>query len=196
MYSQNNEEQFILEHFGSMVGRFLDIGAFDGKTFSNTLALVERNWTGVCVEPSPPVFASLLKLHGGNPNIKLVNAAVSDTARLQAFYDSGGDAISSLSTAHVDKWSRNAGTKFMPFLIHTITLPMIFEQFGYNFDFVNLDVEGLSYQLFTALPLDKLAQTTLLCVEHDGNVAPACQLAAQHGYRVVTSNPENLIFAR
>ena len=42
MYSQTDEERVILEHFAQRPsGRFLDIGAFDGRVFSNTLALAE-----------------------------------------------------------------------------------------------------------------------------------------------------------
>ena len=36
MYSQRDEELHILGYFGDKVGRFIDIGAYDGKSFSNT----------------------------------------------------------------------------------------------------------------------------------------------------------------
>ncbi len=61
MYSQNDEERVILELVGDGKGRFLDIGAFDGVMFSNTRALVERGWCGICVEPNPFTFLKLLK---------------------------------------------------------------------------------------------------------------------------------------
>jgi len=59
MYSQNNEEDVILNYFGSFVGTFLDCGANDGVTLSNTRALAERGWCGVLVEPSPKAYARL-----------------------------------------------------------------------------------------------------------------------------------------
>lgn len=58
-YSQNGEQEAILKIFGESEGRFLDIGAYDGKTFSNTLALIERGWSGVLIEPSPNAFMAL-----------------------------------------------------------------------------------------------------------------------------------------
>ncbi len=61
MYSQNNEEKFILEHFKNRKGKFLDIGAYDGKTFSNTFALVELGWSGLEIEASPINFVNLMK---------------------------------------------------------------------------------------------------------------------------------------
>jgi hypothetical protein len=33
-------------------GTFFEVGAYDGKLFSNTLAFEEKGWTGVCVEPN------------------------------------------------------------------------------------------------------------------------------------------------
>mgnify|MGYP000961084393 CR=1 FL=1 len=59
MYSQNNEEEVILKYLGDSTGTFLDIGAFDGITFSNTYELVKRGWKGVMVEASPRTFIKL-----------------------------------------------------------------------------------------------------------------------------------------
>src|SRR5262245_33423194 len=43
-------------------GVFVDIGAYDGFTFSNTLMLEkDRGWTGICIEPLQDVFAELQK---------------------------------------------------------------------------------------------------------------------------------------
>jgi FkbM family methyltransferase len=47
---------------GKRRGVFVDIGAYDGVTFSNTLMLErERDWTGICIEPLPDIFAELRK---------------------------------------------------------------------------------------------------------------------------------------
>ena len=48
MYSQNDEERVILEYFaGKTDGRFVDVGAWSGATFSNVWALMELGWSGV-----------------------------------------------------------------------------------------------------------------------------------------------------
>jgi hypothetical protein len=48
-YSQNNEQEIILNFFNGRIGRYLDIGAFDGVSMSNTLALVELGWQGTAI---------------------------------------------------------------------------------------------------------------------------------------------------
>ena len=55
-HSQVGQDRFLLENFfrGRRNGVFVDIGAYDGETFSNSL-FFERTmgWTGLCVEPLP-----------------------------------------------------------------------------------------------------------------------------------------------
>jgi hypothetical protein len=61
-HSQVGQDRFLLENFfrGKRQGVFVDIGAYDGETFSNSL-FFERSmgWTGLCVEPLPSAFAKL-----------------------------------------------------------------------------------------------------------------------------------------
>lgn len=61
-YSQYQQDQYVYENFfkDKKNGVFVDIGAHDGVTLSNTY-FFEKNmdWTGVCVEPNPEVYESL-----------------------------------------------------------------------------------------------------------------------------------------
>jgi FkbM family methyltransferase len=65
-YSQGKEEQFIWEFFD--IGNdnpanrvYVELGAYDGLTNSNTRALQLIGWAGVCIEPNPTAFKQLLK---------------------------------------------------------------------------------------------------------------------------------------
>ena len=104
-YSQNDEQAVITAYFGSTIGKFLDIGAYDGVKLSNTRALLEQGWTGTLVEPSPIVFTQLMaNTVDYADKVNLVNAAVT-TEELEplAFYDSMGDAISTTDPQHLVK---------------------------------------------------------------------------------------------
>lgn len=196
MYSQNREEEVLLQLLTPrQVGHFLDIGAYDGKTFSNTLKLVELGWSGVCVEPSPSVFPALLKLHTGNPGIVCVNAAVAARPGFMDFYDTDGDALSTSHLPHIERW-KAANVPFRKMTVWGVTPDQVFDQFGYNFDFINLDVEGVSYELFTLIPLQKLAQTKVLCIEHDGRLGELQEHTARFGFGYVWHSNENVIFSR
>lgn len=58
-FTQNMEELHIVQNLPAN-GRFLDIGAHDGVTFSSTRALLLNGWSGVYVEPDPVVLTEQL----------------------------------------------------------------------------------------------------------------------------------------
>lgn len=199
-YSQNNEEEIILKHierFGIQPGRFLEIGAWDGKGFSNTFRLAELGWKGVCVEPSPVVFPNLLKNYEGKEGMEFVNAAIVPIkSSLLPWYDSSGDAISTTSEAHKTKWEQGWKVKYKRFWIYAMPIDLLFDTFGVDFTMINIDVEGTNIELFRALPWKRLDQLKILCIEHDTYVQEMSAIASVHGFQSIGLNGENLILAR
>ena len=193
-YSQNDEEGVINSLFGDR-GRFLDVGAFDGKTFSNTLRLYERGWSGVLVEPSPNAFSGLKRVYADLPRVSLVNAAVADSDGFVSFFDSGGDAISSTDSVHKEKWERGYSCKFSPIEVQSITFKTLFKKYGSDYDFVNIDTEGTNFDVLKSFPFD-LCNPMCLCIEHDGAYGQMSDILASHGHREVHRNGENMIFFR
>ena len=197
IYSQSDEEIYIKKFWGNKIGTFNDIGSYDGKAFSNTYRLVLDGWSGVCIEPSPSVFPALKNLHKDNPKITCVQCAVVvDKSKPMKFYDSGGDAISSFNKVHVDKWEKGCGSKFKEVYVDMITVEEMFERFGYDFDFINLDVEAMNWELFQRFPLHKLVKTKMICIEHDSKINDILKITKHLGFREVHRNGENLIIVR
>lgn len=210
-YSQNDEQPHILASLGYTVdtrlaapeliaagvtaGKFLDIGAFDGKTFSNTLALAELGWSGVCIEPCPIAFAALLKLHNANDKIKLYNVAVGAMGGLSMFSSSNGDAVSTLSAAHRNKWE-GAVNFSRAFWTNTISIQNLLTAVGTDFDFINLDVEGTNMALFNCLPFEKFTKLRCICVEHDGAMIEIQNRLKPLGFMTKHWNGENIIMER
>lgn len=197
-YSQGREEEILLDVLKATkaAGHFLDIGAYDGRVFSNTLRLAELGWSGVCVEPSPTVFPALLKLHGSNPGITLIQAAVCAAPGFIDFYDSGGDALSTTHVPHKEKWEAGYSVAYARMLVYAIDYAALFKQVGYAFDFINLDVEGLSADMLFRLPLNSLERLRCLCVEHDGKLDDIVTHTARFGFGYVFHNGENVILTR
>lgn len=195
MFSQNDEERWILGAFGDRPGRFLDIGAYDGRTFSNTRALLDRGWSGVGVEPSPVPLAKLREEWAGKPT-EILDVALALYDGEVEWYDCGGDAISTFDQAHRDKWAAGAGVKYQAMKVRTVSWATLLARVGTDFDFLNLDVEGVSAALFLAAPLERLTKCRLICVEHDGQIQAILDRGAKLGYGLVTSNGENVILSR
>ncbi len=173
--SQFGEGQRIVDHFAGRVGRFLDVGAFDGVTFSNTKMLADMGWSGVCVEPSPPAFCHLMKTYRDNPRVQLVNAAVVPNSQARAGVrrflcntpdGNAADALSTFEQRHADKFAVGNPFReiFIPF-IAWIDIKYHVRQVAEwtDFDFVNLDVEGLNAAVLRDMPF----RPELICVEYD-----------------------------
>ena len=195
-FSQYEEDLAIAECFKGRdkPGRFLDIGAWDPKTFSNTRALYELGWSGVMIEPSPTPMLSLLKEYGKEPRITLVQAAVAPTETIVAF-EMSDDSVSTSDPASYAKWKDQThfhGTV----MVRTITWDQICLWYG-GFDFVNIDAEGTSVDLFHEM-LKAGARPQCCCVEHDGRLAELAAAATSQGigYKMVYSNGTNALFAR
>lgn len=60
-------------------GTFVEVGAFDGYTFSNTWGLAQRGWRGIYVEPIPKYANQCRKNHSKHLGVSVVEKIVSST---------------------------------------------------------------------------------------------------------------------
>lgn len=195
MYSQNDEEAHILAHLPPS-GRLLDIGAYDGKIFSNSRALLEKGWLGVLVEPSPVTFVELMRnTEEFKENVTLINAAITaGPSSIIEFYDSMGDAISGYDPAHLTKWKGHL--TWRPMKIQTMNLMAMLDVVGTDFDFVTIDTEGTNMEILEAMPWQDMHEVRMICVEYDGKHEQMKRHVEQFGFNLIHRNGENLIFNR
>jgi FkbM family methyltransferase len=191
-YSQANEEEAILAHLPE-TGVLLDVGAFDGKTFSNSRALIEKGWKGVLVEPSCDAFSALMRLYKDRNDLCLLQAAVSTEIGIVPFWSSP-DAVSTTSAKHRARWDGHAAfypgswTTAVTFAHLFATFPILKEM-----QFLNIDAEGISAQLFFAFPFSALIRPKVVCVEYDNMKSEILVTAYSFGYECVLSTNENLV---
>lgn len=197
MYSQQEEERFIVDTLyrdTSLMpgqGRFLDIGAFHAETFSNTRALFELGWSGVLIEPSPGPLHGLVKAYGREPRIQIIGAAVTVQGGLVDL-EITDDAVSmSADAPQLEDW-RSAGGFFGKLTVPSISALMLFEKLGGNFDFVSIDTEGTSCDLFFEM-LRLGPRPRCVCLEHDGRLVEIARYAEAASYRQVHLNGTNVV---
>jgi FkbM family methyltransferase len=132
-HAQVGQDRYLLENFfrGKRNGVFLDVGAYDGEKFSNTLFFEESlGWKGLCVEPLPSAFQ---KLRARRSSI-CENVALSDFAGEAEFLDcdSGVDEkmLSGLANRfdprHVTRLQQ-VSTEARSIMVPVITLPALLE---------------------------------------------------------------------
>ena len=95
MVSQLGQDRYLMDEIypGKRDGYFVDVGAHDGRSISNTWLLErDRGWRGVCVEPLPVEFG---KLRAARPQSHCVQAAVT------AEQDSGDVAFTEILNSNM-----------------------------------------------------------------------------------------------
>lgn len=90
-YGQYQQDKYLDQLFKKKTkGVFVDIGAHDGTTFSNSYFFEkERNWTGVCVEPIPEIFKKLDEVR----NCIKVNGCISQKVGSEKFLRVKGEFV-------------------------------------------------------------------------------------------------------
>lgn len=201
-FSQNNEQEVILDYFKNQPeGCFLDIGANDGQTLSNSRALALSGWSGVCVEPAPDPFQKLETIYDGS-KVLVFECAIGKENGKMPFHISGthlhkGDS-GLLSTLEPDEMKRWKGTEqFIESEVDVLTWPSFYKGCGVEtFDFISIDAEGLDYFILNQMDLKAMA-TKLVCVEWNSNkdLKSAFHSIFRHfGMRLIHVNFENLIY--
>lgn len=198
-FSQTGEQGEILQwakRHGP--GRFLDIGAADGVSASNTRALALAGWPGVCVEPAASMFDQLVCLYADAP-VACVQAAVihnPDLGPLIPFHYSH-DLVSTTEQANADVWAELAG--FVRCHVAAISLTDLLRVFPGPYSFVSIDTEGTSVELWEDLRRqpNAFASGALVVVEaEDGGERWEIQQACLEGWARVGVTPNNVILEK
>jgi FkbM family methyltransferase len=103
---------------------FVDIGAHDGVTYSNSFFFEKvRGWRGVCIEPNPEVFAQLV----ANRQCATLNCCVSDRAGAAPFMKVSG--YSEMLSGIVENYDPE----------HRLRIAQEIEQFGGSSEIVSIE---------------------------------------------------------
>ena len=197
MYSQNNEEQIILDHFGPVFkGTCLDLGANDGETLSNTRACIERGWKGVMVDASTDMCEKLRRF-----DVEVHNVAMGNGNGFLTFYESGehlgkGDRslVSTIVPAEMDRWTNET---FTPVTVECVTFATLLTRSAHKtFDLISIDIEGMDLDVLRQMDLTALG-CKMLIVEFNGKYQLDFDwYCAVHGMKLYAKNAENLIYVK
>lgn len=201
MYTQNNEEKYILEYFKDKPGNLLDIGANDGKTFSNSLALIEKNWMAVLVEPDDDAFEKLLTLHDQDNYVFCYKLAITDFDGETTFYKSGSHLknndtglLSTTTKEDYEKWKDT--TEYTKTIVSTLRFDTFMETCPLKkFDFISIDAEGKDWDILKQIDLKKY-ECKMVCIEHNGiEIEKYKTYCEGYGMKELMRNAENIIMA-
>ncbi len=181
-YSQMGQDKWVSEAVfpGVKDGFFLDVGSGDGTRMSNTKALEQKGWTGICIDPFPKnmqdrtceVFKEVVSSETGRP------------VKFFAHPGLWGGVVDTLS----DTRKKIIGTA--PIVeFTTVTLRDILERAKAPrfIHYVSMDIEGGELNALKGFPFDKY-RIGALTVEHNYHEPRRTEirtLMESHGYRHV-----------
>lgn len=204
-YSQNGEQAVIAGFFsrrGIAKGTFIDAGAGDGVSFSNTYALALAGWDGVLIEPHPESFVALLR--SKRSEVIAMNCGVDTHTHLGMFQmasvdGKGAEMVSTFSNRHVGIWEGTVKYHghIMPiFGWHDIRQYMPYAQ---GFDFISIDVEGMAADVLRSCPIVEFGPR-LVVVEHEpqfnGQHEEILNIMRSFCYEAFDHRENNIFFRR
>jgi len=196
MYTQNDEEKWILDFYKDFAGRFIDLGAHNGLDLSTSRQLVNLGWKGICIEPSPTPFCALLGRYSNHGAVTVVNCAVDVESKLKPFYDNNGGYVSTLSKEHSVYWNKEARSCFQGLYLKTIRFVELLDCFGNDFNFLKIDAEGLDLAILKDIPFERLPDLNMICIEHGKDKEAMLDVGQRNGFRELTTTAHNLLMVR
>lgn len=187
--SQLGQDKFIDEYFQQQTNLvFLDVGAHDGITLSNTYFLEKhRLWSGLCIEPQPSEFEKLRD----NRNCICLNTAVSiyDGEIDFTYVDGYANMLSGISQnynqAHKDRIVREVnehGGSINTIKVPAKRLQSILDQYLlYNIDFCSIDTEGSEFDIVQSIDFEK-TKIKIFIIENNYQDSSIQQFLTNYGY--------------
>lgn len=205
-HGQNSEDKFLWEYFEANPPKrgyknFVDIGANDGITLSNTHLFALNGWGGLCIEPDKRAFERLQNLYKDNAKIKMLDVAVGENIGMVKFWQSGEllkkSDIGLVSTSYDSEKARfQKVITYKESEVSQVTWQNVLEQHPIKFALLSIDAEGADWAILQQIDL---TNAQAVCIEWNGKQDLGykfTEYCSKFGLKPLASNIENLIFAR
>ncbi len=175
--SEIGQDKWVLETVfpGVTNGYFIDVGSGHGTIGSNTKALEQRGWSGICIDPFP--------VHMEGRTCQLFKEVVFDRAgERMTFHVAGG--LGGLADT-LGKWNEKAA-KAPTVEFTTVTLADILARAKAPsfIQFISLDIEGAELDALQGFPFDRV-DVGAFAIEHNQEEPKRSDIKAfleQHGF--------------
>jgi hypothetical protein len=158
-HSQIGQDKWILGVVfpGVTDGYFVDVGSWDAVVYSNSKALEDRGWTGICVDPFPANWR--------DRSCRLFReVAYSEPGEVVRFRAAGG--LGGIDE-HIDKWKKLVENE--PVVEFTTTTLAELLQRGRAprfIHYVSIDTEGSELEILQGFPFD-VHEVGAFSIEHN-----------------------------
>jgi len=164
-------EDLLIEKLLGQVRFFVDIGANDGITYSNTFYFALRGARGICFEPTRKAFRKLSALYRFNARVACIKCGISDCNSSAEIISAGG--LSYLpdsederhSSIHAEALAKHASKEqivLKTFSTAVVSAPK-------TIDLLSIDVEGHELNVLRTIPFDRYFFRAIVIETHVRN---------------------------
>lgn len=197
LYSQDEEERYIVDYFNGVTANFIDIGAYHPYRLSNVRKLYELGWKGSFVEPVKRNFDTFVEEYGDDEDIKLFNIGLLKDGGSKEMFMTDDGALCTFSDQHKGLWERQAGIKYVSELIYCMSTKDFFNNNNFpNLKFINIDVEGMNKEILEDIPHRYIKQADMICIEYEDKQDFIKSYLTGFDYKMVHENSNNIIMAK
>ncbi len=193
--SQCGEDALVWDVFGGQFhGFYIEVGAFDGYTFSATYALDCIGWNGLLIEPIPERYEQCVK---NRPSARVVHAALGPrnsprTTTFNITTDQWGGMLSSIGQGLAEPGAVSATrTVEVPFR----TMDELLEGHTGDIDVAVLDVEGYEVPLLEGFDLRRWRPKLIFLEDNEGDTDIARYMRTQP-YTEAPRQAHNRVYVR
>lgn len=189
-YSQINQDLNVLQFYNhKKFGYFVDIGANDGIYLSNTYLLEKKyNWNGICVEPIPDLYDTLIKNRSSICEKEALYSISGQELEFKICDETVYSGFSETMLSHLD--IVNSNYKTLKVITNTLTDILDRNNAPLFIDYLSLDTEGSEYDILLGINFNKYS-FGIIHVEHnniESNRLNLKEILTSNGYIYVKEN--------
>lgn len=206
-----NLDEVYEQYFGKIkTGCFVEFGAFDGESFSNTSGLADIGWNGYYIEPVKEYFEKCQDRHRKNKNITVSNYAIGDKKQKIEIEIAG--VLSTVSTNMKNnfkeiEWAKSLFADGKKECVQMILLEEYLAEHNVetDFDLLVIDVEGYEWNSLKNFDIEKWHPKMVIIELHDQNdnylsIRKECNQIVEYfskaNYKVIYKDKTNTIYVQ
>lgn len=204
-YSQYGQDKYLHHRYFSdnRAGVFVEIGANDGITLSNTYFFEkELGWKGVCIEPLPSAFQRLCENRSSlNLNWCITNQRRSsvDFLVVEGYAEMLSGIHANYASTHIQRIDgylrKEGGSKYIR-KMSSRTFMDIVQESGYRrIDYCSIDVEGAEIDILKGIDFNAV-DVSVFSIENNYGSRKTARLMQKHGYSLVCRLGDDEIYEK
>jgi FkbM family methyltransferase len=202
-YSQEGEDMILSRIFADKAnGFYVDVGAHHPQRFSNTYYFYLLGWNGINIDAMPESMKIFNEIRPNDLNLEV---GISETRQELTYYAFAEPAYSSFCKEVAEEYSQLYHLEIaFEKEIQTYPLSEVLDEhlpLNQSIDFLNIDVEGLDYQVLNSNDWEKYRPTIVLVEDLkqtsfcEANQSKVALFMREQNYTLYCKTMHTLIFS-